>query len=315
MELSHPLLTDAVRAAVGRAATAHRGTLWTCTGFTDLGNRAAHPCGIFHGTPFSVFAKLGTAADAASQFTAEVTGLRLLHDRAGVAVPVPVADGVIAVPPGALLLSEALPERPPEARTAADWRSIGRVLATLHGTARPEFGLPGGAGYFGPLAQDNRPVRPDRWAVFYAERRLAPNLRLATYSGHLPPRLAAGVAQIIQRLPALAGPEPHPALLHGDAQQHNFISTPGGVVLVDPAPYFGHPEIDLALLGYFQPVPRDVFDGYTEIRPIDGGFPQRRELWRMFAYLAVVAVDGTTPFGRAFFSRPDQAIGRYVTRR
>ena len=86
-------------------------------------------------------------------------------------------------------------------------------------------------------------------------------------------------------------------------------------MLVDPAPYFGHPEIDLALLGYFQPVPRDVFDGYTEVRPIDDGFPERRELWRMFAYLAVVAVDGTTPFGRAFFSRLDQAIGRYITRR
>ena len=311
MALSHPLLDPAVRAAVQQAASAHRGTRWACTGFTDLDDRAAHPCGVFRGTPFSVFAKLSTAADAGRQFAAELAGLRLLHDRAGVAVPVPVADGVLAVPPAAqLLLLEALPERLPEARTPADWRSIGRALATLHAVPGTEFGL-GTDGYFGPLPQDNAPVRPDSWATFYAQRRLLPHLRLATDSGYLPAKLADGVAQLVRRLPALAGPEPHPALLHGDAQQHNFVSTPTGAVLVDPAPYFGHPELDLALLGYFDPVPRHVFDSYTELRPIDGGFPQRRELWRLFAYLAVLSTTGGTPLGRQFLARLDQAVASY----
>ena len=311
MALSHPLLDPAVRGAVQRAATAHRGTPWTCTGFTDLDDRAAHPCGIFHGRPFPVFAKLSTAPDAAAQCTAELAGLRLLHDLAGVAVPVPVADGVLAVPPGAhLLLSEALPERPPAARTPEDWRSIGRALATVHRVPGPGFGLSSN-GYFGPLPQDNTPVRPNSWATFYAERRLLPHLRLATDSGHLPANLAEGVTRLIHRLPALAGPEPRPALLHGDAQQHNFVSTPAGAVLVDAAPYFGHPELDLALLGYFHPVPRHVFDGYTELCPIDGGFPERRELWRLFAYLAVLSAAGGTPLGWQFLVRLDQAVTSY----
>ena len=312
MALSHhPLLDPAVRAAVQQAASAHRGPRWAGTGFTDVSDRAAHPCGIFHGTPFPVFAKLSTAPGAAAQFTAELAGLRLLHDLAGVMVPVPVADGVIPVPPSAhLLLSEALPERLPGARTPADWRAIGRALATLHGVTSPEFGLSRN-GYFGPLRQDNTPAHANRWTTFYAERRLLPHLRLATDSGHLPATLAAGIERIIARLPALAGPEPRPALLHGDAQQHNFVSTPAGAVLVDPAPYFGHPELDLALLGYFHPVPQHVFDGYTELRPIDAGFPERRELWRLFAYLAVLSVAGGTPFGRQFLPRLDQAVTSY----
>jgi fructosamine-3-kinase len=215
------------------------------------------------------------------------------------------------VPPGAhLLLSEALPERPPAARTPEDWRSIGRALATLHGVPGPGFGLSSN-GYFGPLPQDNTPVRPSSWAAFYAERRLLPHLRLAADSGHLPARLADRVTGLISRLPALAGPEPRPALLHGDAQQHNFVSTPAGAVPVDAAPYFGHPELDLALLGYFDPVPRHVFDGYTELRPIDGGFPERRELWRLFAYLAVLSAAGGTPLGRQFLARLDQAVTSY----
>ena len=305
------LLDPAVRTAVRRAAEAHRGTPWTCTGFTDLGDLAAHPCGIFRGHLFPVFAKLSTATDAAARFTAELAGLRLLHDLSGAQVPVPVADRPIAGPLGAhLLLFEALPERPPSARTPEDWRSIGRALATLHAVSGPAFGLQTN-GYFGPLPQDNTPVRPNSWATFYTERRLLPHLRLATDSGHLPATLAGRVTQLIGRLPALAGPEPRPALLHGDAQQHNFVSTPAGAVLVDAAPYFGHPELDLALLGYFDPVPRHVFDGYTELHPIDDGFPERRELWRLFAYLAVLSAAGGTPFGRRFLTRLDQAVTSY----
>ena len=85
---------------------------WVSQGFTSLDDRASHPCGILHGTPFSVFAKLGPAADAHEQFTAELAGLRLLHQAARVAVPVPVASGLAETTAGALLLYEALPERP-----------------------------------------------------------------------------------------------------------------------------------------------------------------------------------------------------------
>jgi fructosamine-3-kinase len=49
---------------------------------------------------------------------------------------------------------------------------------------------------------------------------------------------------------------------------------------------------------YFEPVPVDVFAAYREVAPIDPGFADRRELWRLAGYLAVVAVDGHRPFGR-----------------
>jgi fructosamine-3-kinase len=136
-------------------------------------------------------------------------------------------------------------------------------------------------------------------------------LRLAVDSGHLPLDLAAEVEQLVRRMPVLAGPEPRPSLLHGDAQQNNFVSTPAGAVVIDPAPYFGHPEIDLALIDYFHPVPDEVFDAYREITPIDSGFAERRELWRIFGYLAVVTVDGETSFGRRFLARLADAVHTY----
>src|SRR6185369_2682156 len=106
--------------------------------------------------------------------------------------------------------------------------------------------------------QDNRPL--DDWPSFYAERRLGPLLRLAMDSGHLPVELGRKVEKLMTRLPELCGPTVAPALLHGDGHQNNFISTARGAVLIDPSIYYGHPEIDLALVDYFHAVPPEVFE-------------------------------------------------------
>jgi fructosamine-3-kinase len=308
---AHPLLDAAVVAEIERAASAHLGRPWVSHGFTDLSDRASHPSGVLRGEPFSVFAKLG-APDAREQFTAELDGLALLTRAARVRTPVPVAEGVISVPAGSLLLFEAVPERPPGARGREDWRSIGRLLAALHGVHRPEFGLGGARGFFGPLPQDNRPVPSNRWADFYLQRRLTPLLRAAVDSGHLPADLTAGVGRVAARLPALAGPEPRPSLLHGDAQQNNFIAAADGAVAIDPAPYFGHPETDLAQVDFFAPVPGDVLDAYAAAWPLDPGFAGRRELWRLPTYLAVIAVDGDSTFGIQCLTRLAEAVRHYA---
>ena len=54
-----------------------------------------------------------------------------------------------------------------------------------------------------------------------------------------------------------------------------------------------------------------VFTAYRDIAPIDQGFAERRELWRLPAYLAVVAVDGSGLFGRRYLDRVSGAIRLY----
>lgn len=285
------------------AVSDHLGERWRATGFTDLSERASHPCGIFHGGPISVFAKL----NAAGETPAEVRGLELLRRHA---VAVSQVLACVRVTDGTLLLQQAIPEIPAEQRTPAQWASIGRELAKLHQVHGESFGLAAFDGYFGPLPQDNRPAAD--WPSFYGSRRLAPLLRLAVDSGRLDPRLAAGVERLIDRLPELSGPPPRPTLLHGDAQQNNFLTSENRAFLLDTAPYYGHPEIDLALLDYFAPVPPIVFDAYREVTPIDSTFGDRRELWRLFGYLAVVTVDGDSAFGRPFLARIAAAVHRYL---
>jgi fructosamine-3-kinase len=298
----HPLLEAKVRTAIESATSRHLGRSWVCSSFTDLNDRASHPCGILHGELFSVFAKLGLDRNAGEKFQAELSGLTLLRGRARIATPTPIATGVVPLDNGSLLLSEALTERPPQDRTRDDWRSIGHTLATLHQVHGARFGLEHLNGFFGPLRQDNNPVTSNRWVDFYTERRVVPLLQSAVDSGHLPMDLAADVERLVHRLPSVCGPEPQPTLLHGDAQQNNFVSADTGAVVADVAPYFGHPEIDLALVDYFHPVPDDVLDAYRDIAPIEAGFAQRRDLWRIFVDLACVTVEAI-PFSRYALAR------------
>lgn len=313
--MTHPLLAPVIVAAIEGAASAHRGRLWSAQGFTDLNARSGHPSGILDGTPFSVFAKLSQdAAAGREQFAAELEGLRLISRLAGVPTPTPVATGLVSAGTGWLLLFEALPEHVGQTRTPEDYRAIGHALAAMHQVTAERFGLANFNNFFGPLPQDNRPVASRRWADFYIERRVEPLLRLAVDSGNLPADLAARTERLSGRLRAdgLGGQEPRPSLLHGDAQQNNFICTTSGAVVIDASPYFGHPEIDLALIDYFEPISPAVFTAYQEIGPIDAGFGERRELWRIFGYLAVIAVDGQSPIGRQFTSRLAAALHRYA---
>jgi protein-ribulosamine 3-kinase len=270
--------------AVEGAVSAHYGLAWTVRQANDLADLASHPAAILSDGTHAVFAKLNTAAHARDQFETELAALRLLGERAGVLAPVPI--GVVPLAGGAILILEAAS---PVSATAQTWRDIGRALARIHRVKGQQCGLEMQC-YFGPLFQDNRPLGD--WPSFFVERRLWPRLAGAINSGHLPTETIRQVERLIVRLPRLDIPEVAPSLLHGDAQRNNFISTRAGALVIDPAPYYGHPEVDLAHVDYFEPVPDDVFAGYRETQPIHAGFAERRALWRIPTHLALIEVAG-----------------------
>ncbi len=268
----------------------HLGRPWRASQVKDMADYASHPAAVFSGSTFSVCAKLSAAANGLEQLEVELAGLRLLSERSGVLTPTPF--GIKRLESGAILVFDAVQAVDREAR---HWRQIGQALARIHKVKGDLCGLET-QGYFGPLYQDNRPLCD--WPTFFAERRLWPRLLGAIDAGRLPSPLIRQLEKLISRLPQLCGPEITPSLLHGDAQQNNFISTEAGAYVIDPAVCYGHPEFDLAYVDYFQPVPEDVFDAYREELPIDPGFSERRDLWRIYGYLAIVTVEGSSWLGK-----------------
>jgi fructosamine-3-kinase len=279
-----------LRAAVDQMVSRHLGRPWTATVARDMLEFACHPSALLSDGAYSVFAKFSDAANGGEQFEIELAGLRRLSESAGVLIPLPI--GIVPAAGGNILVLETVQA---VERASRHWRQIGQALACIHQIKGDRFGLER-HGYFGPLYQDNTPM--SSWPAFYAQCRLQPGLKRAVDAGHMLPALTRQVEKLILRLPELCGPEVTPTLLHGDAQQNNFISTEQGAVVIDPAVYFGHPEMDLAFIDYFQPVPDDVFDGYREMLPIDPGFWGRRGLWRVWGYLAAVTVEGPGYLGR-----------------
>jgi len=296
---AHQWANDPLCSPVERIVSEHTGRRWAVKHARDMSDFACHPCAILSDSSYSVFAKFSDAANGLEQFEIELAGLRLLAERAGVLIPTPI--GIIPVRGGNVLVIEAVQAVD---RAPRHWRQIGQTLARIHKIKWDRFGLET-HGYFGPLYQDNTPMSD--WTTFYAERRLGPALRLAIDSGNVPLDVIRQIEKLILRLPELCGPEIAPSLLHGDAQQNNFISTEMGAVVIDPAVYYGNPEMDLAFVDYFQPAPDDVFDGYQDELPIDPGFWQRRDLWRIWGYLGAVTVEG-----QSHLDKLTGAIQKYV---
>jgi fructosamine-3-kinase len=245
---------------------------------------ASHPAANLSNGSFSVFAKFSNAANGLEQFEIELAGLEYLSRLSGVSTPTSL--GILSSEAGVVMLTESVPS---VERTSAQWREIGRTLAQIHQVKGTGYGSESHC-YFGPLYQDNRPL--DDWGTFYAERRVWPRFMGAINAGHMTTDTIRLVEKLIARIPTLCGPNVEPTLLHGDAQKNNFITSEQETFVIDPAVYYGNPEIDLAYIDYFEPVPEDVFFGYKELLPINPGFHERRDLWRVYGYLAAVEVEG-----------------------
>ena len=277
------LNADSLRLPLERFISTHLGYPWIVRSYTDLVDFACHPAALLSDGSYPVFAKYTDAPDGLHQFEVEYASLRLVSGRAGVLTPKIV--GILPIDSSSLLIMEAVNA---VERSHLHWRQIGEALARLHMVKSDRFGLENDV-FFGPLHQDNTPA--DTWVTFYRERRLLPGLQMARDSGNLPVELVKPLERIIAHLPDWCGPAISPSLLHGDAQQNNFISAEEGAYIIDPAVYYGHPEMDLAWLDAFVPVPQAVFDGYRDILPIDHGFQERRPLWKLWGYLAAVSID------------------------
>jgi fructosamine-3-kinase len=292
-------LGSSLRVSIEDTVSKNIGRGWKIKTEKDLSEFAYHRCAILSDNFFGVFFKYSEAPYAKKQFEIELSGLQVLSNSAGILIPRPI--DIVQVENGFLLIMEALE---PIRRGPRQWREIGVTLARIHRVKCHNFGFET-HGFWGPLYQDNTPA--ESWEIFFRERRLLPLLNTAIDSGNIPVSVISDLETLIKKLPGLCGPEKPPSLLHGDTQQNNFISTAEGIYVIDPAVYCGNPEMDLALIDSFQPVPDDLFEAYREEMPIDPGFYRRRHLWRIPLYLAAVALEGPM-----HLERLTDALGKYL---
>lgn len=129
-------------------------------------------------------------------------------------------------------------------------------------------------------------------------------LRRAIDGGVASAAMRRGIEEIERRMEDLVGePEP-PARLHGDLWGGNAMCDHRGEpVLIDPAAYGGHREVDLAMMQLFGGFSARVFDAYEEAAALAPGWRARTPLYQLYPLLVHVNL-----FGRGYVGSVERAI-------
>ena len=234
-------------------------------------------------------------------FAAEGDGLSALREATDLTVPEVIGHSGDGESPAWLLL-----EYVPHGTPAPDYAErLGEALATLHEAREGPYGWHR-SNYIGSLPQRNTPL--DDWAGFWWAQRLEPQLALAHDNGLLL-GLDQEWAALESKLPSLLADATAdgPSILHGDLWSGNVYPGPdGGPVLVDPAVYRGHREVDLAMTELFGGFPRTFYAAYEDRQPLTDGYEdQRRDAYQLYPLLVHVNL-----FGGAYVNGAEGALRR-----
>lgn len=179
------------------------------------------------------------------------------------------------------------------------------LLAELHGLSAPAYGFERPT-LIGGLHQPN--PWSDSWILFFAEQRLHFMAEQGVTSGRLPLEVARRINKLLPRLGEWLEEPSAPALIHGDVWTTNVLAADGRITgFLDPAIYYGSPEIELAFITLFDTFGESFFRRYQELRPLSPGFfAERRDIYNLYPLLVHVRL-----FGGSYVSGVDRILSRF----
>ena len=245
------------------------------------------------------FLKTNSADQFPSLFSGEAHGLHLLRQAGDLRVPAFIAQG--ECDGTTFLLLEYI--APAEEDDGFQSR-FGRKLAQLHRHTHATFGLDRD-NHIGLLPQVNTPNLD--WAEFLIHCRFMPLVKMARDNKRIHTGDVLRFERLYGQLPSLF-PAELPALLHGDLWKNNFlVAADGEAVLIDPAVYYGHREMDLAMTRLFGGFYRDFYEAYQEEEPLAPDWEERVDLCNLYPLLVHLNL-----FGGSYADRVSSVLRKYV---
>lgn len=244
------------------------------------------------------FLKTNTQDFALQMFKVEAKGLQVLSKSNTIKIPKVIHFGKIENT--AFLILEFL-----ETRVASNffWEKFGQQLAFLHQQSSTDFGLDH-SNFIGSLPQSNNFHKT--WVDFFIKERMLPQIELAEKNQLLPYPIKKQFESLFKKLNDIFPNEP-PTLIHGDLWSGNFIKgkneTP---VLIDPAVYFGHREMDLAMSYLFGGFEERFYYSYNETFPLQPNFENRVKVYQVYYLMVHVNL-----FGSGYLSSIQNILKRY----
>jgi protein-ribulosamine 3-kinase len=229
------------------------------------------------------FLKENSSVDLPGMFEKERDGLTELAKCNHVYIPKPVL--VYETEKEQYLVMEYL------VQTAANTRYyelLGRGLAELHNIKNEAFGF-GDDNYIGSVPQSN--MRSKTWPDFFSMQRLHPLVKWSYDQELLSKTHVKSFENLYGKLEEVFPPE-QPCLLHGDLWKGNVMNTTKGPALYDPAVYYGHREMDLAMTRLFGGFEESFYKTYEAYYPLEKGHRYRTDICNLYPLLVHVKLFG-----------------------
>lgn len=244
------------------------------------------------------FLKFNSAPDALTMFQTEAYGLQTIAKTNTIKTPKVIAYDRFEN--SAFLLLEFIESKPP---SFEDFKNLGTQLAQLHQCTSESFGLDQD-NFIGRLPQPNH--KHKNWTDFYTHERLIPQLELAKQKGMLHHSECPNAEHIKNRLQPLLE-NIKPALLHGDLWSGNYlISKNGEPYVIDPALYYGHNEVDIAMSKLFGGFGEAFYESYFSFFHADEHTSARIEVYQLYHLLVHLNM-----FGRSYYGAVSAILKRF----
>jgi len=199
-----------------------------------------------------------------------------------------------------LLILEFIKE---EKTTAKFWLHFAEDLSVIHKNSNRFFGLDHD-NYIGSLHQDNHQI--SSWKEFFISKRLQPLIKMAFDKGLLTQKHLTEFDAFYSFYSSLI-PVEKPSLLHGDLWSGNLLcSEDQKAVFIDPAVYYGHREVDIAMTSLFGGFDRIYLDHYQEHFPLENGWKERIPIHNLYPNLVHLNL-----FGSAYLGGIEHVIQRF----
>ena len=256
------------------------------------------------GTP--VFMK-SNAPQCLPNFQAEAEGLEAIRRTGAIGVPKVLALGRESRF-SFLLLEYA------SGRRQADnyWEVFAQELAAMHQAVPADKDQSFYESFYG-FSHDNwigetvqKNTKHKTWISFFRDCRLKPQMEAAERYFSAGDRKRA--QWLLDHLDRYLIEPARPSLVHGDLWAGNLITgNDGKGWLIDPAVYYGHPEVDIAMTQLFGGFSGRFYECYKEAGKMEPGYADRRDLYNLYQLL-----NHLNMFGSGYLGSVRRILSRYA---
>ena len=184
-------------------------------------------------------------------------------------------------------------------KTQIFWENFGRKISELHRVSNDHFGLDHD-NFIGSLNQENG--KEEKWTDFFIKQRIKPQLRINEF----PHKILNSFDKLFLKIEKIF-PEENPALLHGDLWSGNFICSNNKPVLIDPAIYFGHREMDISMTKLFGGFSERFYESYNENYSLSEGWIEREKICNLYPLLIHANL-----FGGHYYKEIERSVQYFI---